>query len=289
LLVRLGLLKGEDSRVLSTLSLYLIMPCVILSSFQIDQTEELRQGLGLAVGAAVVSHILLIAVTDLLRRPLNLQPVERASIVYSNAGNLIIPLVTSILGQEWVIYSSAYVSVQLVLLWTHGIATLQGKAAADLRKIVTNPNLIAILVGLVLFATGLRFPSPVEDAVTSLGAMLGPAAMLTTGMLIGGMEGRSLLRYQRVWLIALLRLVVCPLLCLGVLWLTGAKGLLPAAGEILLVTMLATMTPSASSITQMAQVYGGDASYAGVINVVSTLLCIITMPCMVLLYQIIPG
>ena len=44
-------------------------------------------------------------------------------------------------------------------------------------------------------------------------------------------------------------------------------------------------TPSASTLTQMAQVYGKDADYASAINVVTTLLCIVTMPLMVALYQ----
>jgi hypothetical protein len=286
-LVRLHVLRGEDSRVLSSLSLYLIMPCVILNAFQIDQTEEIRTGLLLAVGAAVAVHLLFLAVTALLRKPLKLDPVERASVIYSNAGNLIIPLVTSILGEEWVIYSSAYVSVQLILLWSHGLATLCGQRKMSPRNILTNPNFIAILVGLVLFFTGLRFPTPVQDACSSVSSMLGPAAMLVTGMLIGEMSLKSLLSYRRVWLVTVLRLILYPLLCLGLIWITGAKGFLPTAGQILLVTMLATMTPSASTITQMAQIYGQDASYASVINVITTLLCIITMPCAVLLYQLI--
>ncbi|MDF2884933.1 MAG: autotransporter, partial [Clostridiaceae bacterium] len=49
---------------------------------------------------------------------------------------------------------------------------------------------------------------------------------------------------------------------------------------------LATITPTASSITQMAQIYGKDAEYASVINVTTTVVSIITMPVMVLLYQI---
>ena len=58
------------------------------------------------------------------------------------------------------------------------------------------------------------------------------------------------------------------------------------AGIIVVVNLLATCTPSASTITQMAQIYGKDADYASAINVVTTLLCIFTMPLMVALYQL---
>ena len=43
--------------------------------------------------------------------------------------------------------------------------------------------------------------------------------------------------------------------------------------------------PAAANVTQIAQVYGHEGDYAGAINVITTLLCIGTMPLMVLLYQ----
>ena len=58
LLVRSHILKADDSRTLSTLCIYLIMPCVILEAFQVDYTEEIRNGLMLAVVAALLIHIL---------------------------------------------------------------------------------------------------------------------------------------------------------------------------------------------------------------------------------------
>ena len=40
IIVKTGLLKDEDSKVLSTLVLYLIVPCVILNAFQVDYTPK---------------------------------------------------------------------------------------------------------------------------------------------------------------------------------------------------------------------------------------------------------
>ena len=53
--------------------------------------------------------------------------------------------------------------------------------------------------------------------------------------------------------------------------------------KLLLIVFLAVITPSASTITQMCQVYGNDSKYASAINVMTTLLSIVTMPLMVLL------
>lgn len=285
-LVKCGVIRAEESKSISIVSLYLIMPCVILSAFQVECTPQVRDGLMLAVGAAVAVHIGLIVLVTLLKRPLRLDEVEQTSIIYSNAGSLIIPLVTAILGKDWVIYSSAFVSVQLILLWSHAKAVICGEKKLDLVRIVTNVNMIAIFGGIFLFVTGLRFPGPVQDAVDSVGAMVGPAAMLVTGMLIGNMDFKKVLSYRRLALIVPLRLLIMPALVLVFLKYSGIAGLVENGGMILLVTLLATITPSASTITQMAQVYGKDADYASAINVTTTLLCIVTMPLMVALYQL---
>ena len=61
-----------------------------------------------------------------------------------NAGNLIVPIVTYVLGEEWVIYSSAFLIVQLVFLWTHGVR-LFSDDKLSIKKIILNVNMIAVL------------------------------------------------------------------------------------------------------------------------------------------------
>lgn len=51
------------------------------------------------------------------------------------------------------------------------------------------------------------------------------------------------------------------------------------------IVYLASITPSASTITQMVQVYNKDATYSSLLNVFTTLFCIITMPLAVILFS----
>lgn len=284
-MVRAKIIKVEDSKILSVLTLYLIMPCSVLSALIVDYNPQIWHGLMLAILTAALIHAWMIAAAWLLGRVMGLSSVEQASIVYSNAGNLILPIVTSILGSEWVIYSIGYIIVQTCLIWSHGKMMLCGERGIDIKKIVTNINMIVIVVGLFLFLTGLRFPLPVHDAISSVGVMIGPTAMLVTGMLMGAADWKKIFSYRRLWLIVLLRLVLCPLGAVLFVKYSGIASLVPYGDTILLVTLLATMAPPASTVTQMAQVYGRDADYASSINVISTLLCIGTMPMLVTLYQ----
>ena len=279
-LVRCGIVRSQDSKVLSMISLYLVMPCVIISSFQVEYQPEILNGLLLALATSALLHLVLIVVVGFLGKVLKLDGVEETSLIYSNAGNLIIPIVTAILGKEWVIYTSAFLSVQLFLLWSHAKMKLCGEKGIDLKKILTNINMIAIFAGVLLFLLRIQLPAPVQDAVDSISSMVGPMGMLILGMLIAEMDLKKLL-----WRITLLRLVGIPLIGIVLLKYSSLAALVPEGRTILLVTLLAICTPSASTLTQMAQVYGKDADYASAINVVTTLLCIVTMPLMVALYQ----
>lgn len=284
--VRCGFLRAEDSHTLSVLSLYLICPCSIISAFQIDSTPEIRSGLMLALIAGLVIQLALVLVVTLLKKPLRLEPVEQTSIIYSNSGNLIIPLVSALLGPEWIVYTCAFTCVQIVLHWSHCKSVICNDVHIDIKKMLLNVNMLSVFAGIIIFALGIKLPYFVQSAVDSLAVMIGPAAMMVTGMLIAGMDLKKIFTHKRVWFITALRLLAVPLICVFALRMVSRHTSVPNGDMILLITLLATASPSGSTITQMAQVYGGDTEYACSINVVTTLLCIVTMPIMVALYQL---
>lgn len=293
LLVRLKVLKADMGKAISALLLYALVPCAVLKAFQVENTPQVQSQLFLAFGAAIVSQVLLLLPSSLIRKTLHTDTVEHMSIIYSNAGNIIIPLIIGALGEQYVIYTVAYISVQLVFLWTHCRAAMEGRGMPHgkqallntAKQVLLTPSILAILLGLVLFFTGVRLPGPVNDGVDMMGSMIGPASMVITGMLLGGMTMKKVLSYRRVWLIAGMRLVIVPLLTLAVLAFGGRLLDSGEARRVLFIVFLATSSPAASTVTNMSQLYDRDADYAGVINVVTTLLCIITMPLLALLYS----
>ena len=157
-IVRLGVVRSEDSGVLAAITLNVISPCVIINAFQITFSMEKLKGLLLAIGAAILLHVLFILCTHFIGKAAKLNSIERASLIYSNGGNLIIPLVSALLGEEAVFYSCAFIAVQNVLLWTHAVSLISAQKRRNLKKIVTNPNMIAIAVGLTLFLCRITLP-----------------------------------------------------------------------------------------------------------------------------------
>ena len=285
-IVKAGILKTKESRQFSLLALYVITPCMILSSFQIELTDEVRHGFLLAMLGGVIIHTVTILMTQILGKVIGLDSVEKVSVVYTNSGNLLIPIILTLFGKEWVVYTSGYNMILNLLLWTHGKAILSGDKKPDFLKIVTNSNMIAIFIGLILMFTGVRFPAILADAIDSVGAMVGPICMIVTGMLIAGMDMKKVMSYKRAWIPVFLRLIVTPLIVMTIYRTSGLASLTPNGATVLTVSMLACSAPSATSVIQMAQTFQSDAAadYAAAINVIGTLLCIFTMPVMITLF-----
>ena len=96
-IVKTGFFQVEDSKVLSNLVIYICFPCVMIDSFQIELTQRTAAGLAIAVVVAAAAHLFMIVVVWLLGKPLGFNRIEKVSIIYTNAGYLVIPLVSSVL------------------------------------------------------------------------------------------------------------------------------------------------------------------------------------------------
>lgn len=287
LIVKAKLLKSEDSKVLSTIVLYLIVPCVIVNAFQVDYTPQTVKGLLIALAGSVITQIILLIIISILGKVLHLNEVEIASIYYSNSGNLIVPIVTFILGKEWVLYGCVFMSVQLIFLWTHCKKIISRESSYDWRKIILNINMISIVVGIILFLTKIHLPADINATLSAVGSMIGPASMIVTGMLFAGMDFKQIFANKRVYFITFLRLIIVPVIALFLIKCSHLASFSSNGNKLMLIVFLAIITPSASTVTQMCQVYGNDSQYASAINVVTTLLAIVTMPLMVMLFQMI--
>lgn len=286
LIVKAKLLNSEDSNILSIIVLYLIIPCVIINAFQVDYTPQTVKGLLIALVGSVMTQVILLIVVSILGRVFHLNEVEVASIYYSNSGNLIVPIVMFILGKEWVLYGCVFMSVQLVFIWTHCKKIISRESTYDWRKIVLNINMISIAIGIVLFLTRIHLPAIINNTLSAVGSMIGPASMIVTGMLFAGMDFKQIFANKRVYFVSFFRLIIVPVIALFLIKCSQLSTFSSNGNKLMMIVFLAIITPSASTVTQMCQVYGNDSQYASAINVVTTLLAIVTMPLMVMLFQI---
>lgn len=315
-LVRTKLLKKEDSVTLSKISVFLLSPCVIVSSFSMQVDGQAGHNLLLCFFYAILANFLFLFLGTFLKRPLHLSPVEEMSLEYTNCGNFVLPIVAGVLGEEYLLYVSAYITVYNLLVWTHGIHLFQERdknspeacsnkdyfkevcskedyckaghskeeysngehKANALFKILFNPNILAILFGVFLFFTKISLPAPLSLAISDLGKMIGPISMLITGIVLGTMSFKKILSYRRIYMITAFRLLLFPSIYLLLISiLSRIEGFLDNP-VLFLVTFLSAMAPSAANVSQFAILYGKEEEYASCINIFTTLCTILSMP-----------
>ncbi|GGC09643.1 hypothetical protein GCM10011352_40120 [Marinobacterium zhoushanense] len=141
-----------------------------------------------------------------------------------------------------------------------------------LRTLITNPLILACLLGILLNLLGLGLPSPVRSVLDLLGGMALPLGLLAVGAAI---DLRLLRGSGRgVFITIVVKLLLFPLLAM---LLAGVGGLDLAASQVLLV-FAAVPTATASYI--LARQLGGDAPMMANIITAQTLASMLTMPLM---------
>mgnify|MGYP002619758133 FL=1 len=285
ILVKSSLLTKHDSKVLSTVALYIVTPCVIINAFQVQYSQDVKNGIILSFLAAIIVHIIYIVMARMIGKVYILNGVEKATIIYTNAGNLIIPLVQALLGKEWVVYTTGYILVSTVFIWTHGRMLICEEKGFNVKELLKNVNVIASIIGILMFALKIQLPSLIIETMDSVSATIAPICMIVAGMLIAGMNVKDCLKNKRLYVITFLKMIVFPCFALILLKFTNLSSMAKNGDMILLISLLASVAPTAASVTQIAQIYDADSEYASAYYFITTLLCILTMPFFVWIYQ----
>ena len=285
ILVKSSLLTKHDSKVLSTVALYIVTPCVIINAFQVQYSQDVKNGIILSFLAAIIVYIIYIVMARMIGKVYTLNGVEKATVIYTNAGNLIIPLVQVLLGKEWVVYTTGYILVSTVFIWTHGRMLICEETGFNVKELLKNVNVIASIIGILMFALKIQLPSLITETMDSMSATIAPICMIVAGMLIAGMDVKDCLKKNRLYVITFLKMIIFPLFAVVLFKFTNLSSMAKNGEMILLISLLASVAPTAASVTQIAQIYDADSEYASAYYFITTMLCILTMPFFVWMYQ----
>ena len=285
-LVKFRIVEQKAGSSLSKIVLYVVLPCTIICTFQNAQQYEMKAELIFVFVVAICCNVLLILLPYPIKKLLKLTAVEQASLSYPNCGEILIPLVVAVLSEEFSVYCCAFMIVQICFLFTHGVGLLSGQRKVKIKSILLNPNVIAIVLAFAMFFLRIRLPLFLNEAIEGFKGMLLPACMLVIGIAIGNSDLKLILSNKRNYLICLLRLIVMPLIVLLIIKVSGLVYVMENAKNVILIVFMATASSSAATVANIAQSFNNDAQNAGIINVMSILFLIITLPIMVIVYQI---
>ncbi len=159
------------------------------------------------------------------------------------------------------------------------------RRAVNPLKIILNPPTIAVIVALPFFFCNVTVPEQVMTPVSYLGDMTLPLSMIILGVRLADMKPVLLVNNWRVYVASALKLVVSPLLSLGVLLLVDL--ICPLDRFVIIALYIIAAMPTASSALNFAEMYGGDRETAAASTLMSTILCIVTIPVLMLLLEFI--
>ena len=283
--------KEEISFASRTL-LYLVNPCMLLSSFDIPYDSNKIKGLAVMIGLCLLVHLAMMVAACIFIRSRTpegkeLDGIDRVGVIFTNSGFIGIPLINGVLGREGVFYLMGYLVNFNILLWIFAPLALGCKF--DIKKIIFNPNVIAVTAGFVLFCIPGTLPDLLAKPVGYIGQMNTALSMILLGMIFADFkkgEVKHSLAIRAAWT-CLVRLVICPLAALAVIALLS--GLLAGFedGHLMTVTAyIAALCPAGMSITSLAVVFKKDAHYAGFIVALTSALCVLGTPALIYLAQL---
>lgn len=283
---RIRLISEEGTTALSKLVFFVIMPCAVFHSFQIVKNENTLLFFLLSIGFAVCINLLFFIITMLGKRALALDGIDLATLLYPNCSNLIIPLVGGVLGPEWELFCCPYIMIQQLFFFSYGINLIREKKEHSLKDVFLNVNMIAIFLGILFFVTSWEIPSFVDETIGYFAAMIAPASMLVIGLSIGDFEMKSsFLDTRKLW-ICFIRLIIMPLSAIFLIKVTGICSRYGEMKQVLFVLVLQAASSSAAMIAQTASVYGKDSRKASILNMMTVIFLIVTLPVNAYIYEI---
>lgn len=270
-LYRGQLVDNAGSKQLSNVALYVATPAVILQS--LATTFDAAK---MVAGAACMALSFIFTLVSAGVARLYFRDRQRAAqlgITISNMGFMGIPLVQSVLGEEYVFYISACMAGQVPLIWSYGIWLIsQDTSKISLKKIATNPSIVAVVVGIVLFCCSIDLTGVIKVTAQDMGNLNTGLAVLVMGIYLAQTDLRSLVRDRNLYAACALRLLAVPAIVIAVMVL------LPLDPIVKLVVVIALSTPCGTVSAMFPQMFGGDYRFGAGLVSVSTLLSLVLMP-----------
>jgi predicted permease len=270
----LGKALKVEARPLGRVIFYIFSPLLVfdlVTESQLSFDRILRM-----MGFALTTILLIGGLAFLAGKLLRLERGPLTAVVltalFSNSGNYGLPLVSFAFGQEALAYASIYFVTSLTVFCTLGvvIASLgQVRMKGALLGLLKVPAVYAIVLAMIFVGTGWSLPEPLQRTVTLASGATVPAMLVLLGLELQRAEWSRNLRALSIPVF--LRLVVGPLVALGLASLFGLPALARQAG------IAESGTPPAVLNTVLATEYKVEPSLVTAVIFAGTIISPLTL------------
>lgn len=275
-------ISTETNKELTNLLLTIFMPASLFMAFPAEYDEaSLNLFFAGLVGGILVMLLLVILSRIIFNKYWfkgGLRYESQFAFIFNNATFLGYPIVASTFGPTGIIAYCGFIIAFNIALFSYGIWLFEHKISFKLLKsVITNPNILAVLFGMILFLAGVHLPSFATNAIGFVGNATTPLSIICIGFMLSRADFKVIVTKWRLMVTALIQLVLGPI---ATFFLLSALNF-PA--EVISVCSIIQALPTATSLGLFATKYGGNNIEASELVTISTVFSVVTLPIMILL------
>lgn len=271
-----GMMDSHTNTQMSKMIVNVFNPMLILSSAANSAGLVSLDTIGLVGIIALGMFAVFIAAGMVLSPFFDRTPEQRKifqeMFVFSNLGFIGIPVVSSILGEEYVVYVTEFLLIYTIVFYTYGVALMDGKFSLSSLKSMLNPGTVSGLTALLIIICGIQLPDFIKTAITYLGNVTSPMALVAVGFTLAHSDLKKIFCQPRLYVFSAIKLLALPLVLLPLLKLvTGDNALIS-------VCMVMFGMPIGNMPLILGTQKGMDGSTCSAAIILTTILCVFTIP-----------
>lgn len=280
LIAKKGMMDAHTSGQISGMVVNVFNPLLFFSSAaNAVGLIRLDTMLRICLIAVVMFAVFIVAgmiLTPLFDKNADQRKMFQMMFVFSNLGFIGIPVVSSILGSEYVVYVTEFLVVYNIFFYTYGIAVMDGSFSLSSLNSLVNPGTVCSVIAMVVIIYSIQIPEFIKTATTYLGNAASPLALILVGFSLAQADMKKIFGEIRLYLFSLIKLLLLPLLMLPFLRMATDDA------AVISVCILMFGMPVGNMILMLGNERGIDGTTCGAAIILSTVLCVFTVPVLLL-------
>lgn len=289
IIAKVGIVNKDAAGILSKLENNIFIPALVFGTFMNEFTLETLSYswkiLLFSFGALVLVIPLAYLFSYMGSRDGYIRNIYVYGLCFANFGFMGNAVVKTLFPE----YFASYLIFTLPLwtmIYVWGVPALlmadgeKKSLGASLKKLI-NPMFVALILGAVIGLSGIKLPSFMGEVVTVCGNCMSPIAMILTGITFSSISFKKVLTNLSLYYISFVRLVLMPLIFIGLLALIKLFVDIPRMYEICFICTVAM--PLGLNTIVIPAAYGKDTTAAAGMALISHTLAVISIPILFLL------
>ena len=291
--VKAGLIKPTSISSFAVILMYVCQPCLTINSLiRADYSWDYFQQVLIFFAVSFLLQCIMLATFYFVFKKKGEHDVKfRIATVatsFGNVGFMGVPLLEAMIPEEFktqsLLLSVMFLIGLNILGWTVGSGIItRDKKHISFKKVLFNPAMIGLAIGLPIFFTGVTLPDVVVDFTSVLGRMATVLSMLIVGMRLATVKIKAMLSDPLIYGVIGIKQILMPMIGAIIIWF------LPLDLFVRQSMIILAAAPVASIVLNFSELLGEGQESAADIVVVSTLLSLVTIPLISLVMNVLPN